>query len=908
MRRLRYASIVLAGSLLGIASCSSAPSEDGAAGADDTTSDVSASPAASACVTSATSRGETKLCASCECGSCSAESKQCFQSGDAAKDAACSALVTCERNQNCTGDACYCGNGIDQLGCLFKPQGPCVAQIDAAIGGHGLPAVWQARNAGATGPLARAEALVSCGRAQCDVPCASASTACSLDALACQDRICKVDVAREKQRQASSMSSPNPVIDQIAVDGQAVWHAGDAKRPVLKPGQTVTLSGHGFGSGVDIDFSKIMIGNSRVLETDLKMYDQALDLAKQVNYEKPHTHSTWDRDVVSWSDQSIVFRVPVHASHGPLVVQVQKRLPPNESLLRAGEPHMVVDAQTWRVTDPAFPQPCDVVSGVGDSAASAAIDVDVVNPSFPSLADKGRAIFWSYDYNIGVTHSLRNLDWHKVFTGGAVDPVTGQKADPLALFGAYPTVRGEVPDEAIDPYYFDPYPQPNPVPGFLLITPQLTAGWTRDSGYVGFRYAQASNPLKGLGEWIGFNCASCHGAKISYEKSPGNTITRIVPGLPNPAWSMKWSVLDQFTGIKGDEEGPRWAPGKQTVDKTALIYSIPQGTGEHTIVRSSSDGSHTDNDYQFSPIAIPNITHYMPIRRSLSHTESYVGFEGSYIHSEEPDGSMGSMGAESLQALTAYMTTLDQYDDDLRKVGMYRWLKSEGRLESEVGVIGEGAFVASSFDTYPKLAAHVARGRDIFAARCGSCHADKLDAHTSERMIRLDQVGRFFTPTIYQRQTQSIRVTFLRDLYWVQHRGLLTDGHVRTLRDLVDPARCTVGAPLYNSYYTLHAPADPGPAGPDFVEPYPATSRRGDVFRVAVGSASGNLFIERHRYFTKVPWDANYYYWDYQKMRAEYGPAELGTAGPIGMPDAPHPWCASAPDEIDDLLHYLLTL
>jgi hypothetical protein len=50
------------------------------------------------------------------------------------------------------------------------------------------------------------------------------------------------------------------------------------------------------------------------------------------------------------------------------------------------------------------------------------------------------------------------------------------------------------------------------------------------------------------------------------------------------------------------------------------------------------------------------------------------------------------------------------------------------------------------------------------------------------------------------------------------------------------------------------------------------------------------------------------YYWDYQKMRSEYGPAELGTDQPIGMPPAPHPWCAGAPDEIADLVEYRLTL
>jgi hypothetical protein len=66
--------------------------------------------------------------------------------------------------------------------------------------------------------------------------------------------------------------------------------------------------------------------------------------------------------------------------------------------------------------------------------------------------------------------------------------------------------------------------------------------------------------------------------------------------------------------------------------------------------------------------------------------------------------------------------------------------------------------------------------------------------------------------------------------------------------------------------------------------------------------------VERHRYFTTVPWDPTHYYWDYQAMRREYGPTELGTNQPIGMPAAPHPWCAGSAAEVDDLVLYLLTL
>jgi len=873
---------------------------------------------AGVCWSAATKAGDSTLCASCECGSCVDQTKACFSSGNAAEDARCLALVACEHRAGCQGDGCYCGTGIEAVICPTSPRGPCVAEMEAAIGKKGLANVWGARGAtGASNVLQRAETVVSCGQAQCGVPCAAPSAACDLGALSCQDRICSLDPALEAQRATSATALAQPVIDSITVAGKLAWRRGDTTRPMLKPGQEVVLTGSGFGQGVDVDFSKLMVGNARVLEKDLRMYEQRLDITKQVNYEINQLHSQWPRDVLRWSDQEIAFRVPLHASSGSLLVQVQKRLPPNASLLRPGETHAMVDAQSARVKDAAFAFTCDSVSGLDGTMAYTSVPVDVDNPGFTDLARRGREIFWGYDYNIGLAHALRNLDWKKVLSGAAIDPMTGLRADPQRLFGANPTNAGEVPSEATSDILFDPYPQPDPIPGFLLMFPQQLSGWTRNAGYAGYRSAQSNNPYLGPGEWIGFNCAGCHGYRLSYERAPGQQVTRVVPGLPNPRWSMKWAVLDNFKGIQDSEDGPRWAPGKANVDKTALIYSMPQGAGEHTLVRLVGEGSAVDNDYEFSPIAIPSVTHYLAIRRSLSHTESYVGFEGSYIHSEEPDGSLGSMGAPALQALTAYMSTLDQNDDELRRVGLYRWLAWEKRLGDEVGTgVTEGQFVQAGPDAFPKLTAHIQNGKAIYAARCGSCHSDGAGANTNEQMVRLDQVGRFFAPTIYQKGAQAIRTTFLRDLYWTQHRGLLTDGHVRNLRDLVDPARCTPGTPLYNAYYTLHPPQDPGSAGPDFPDAYPATGRKGDVFRVPRSPSTSaddqgarrNRFIERHKYFVKVPWDADYYYWDYQKMRVEYGPAEMGTAQPIGLPAAPHPWCAGSPDEVADLLHYLNTL
>ncbi|MCA9574678.1 MAG: hypothetical protein KC668_04550 [Myxococcales bacterium] len=873
----------------------------------------------SACYVAMHDRGVDAACASCLCGRCETPAQAC------AGNAQCVAAASCALENGCTGRDCYCGGS---LLCSVLPTGPCRDEYRAASGVTGWTRIQRVLSAGdPNNALVRAEAVAGCsGPADCGTQCSdeAADTCFFMNDEACQDRYCSVDTARELARAASAAAPATPVITRVRVNGTSRWTSGSTSPVVLAPGDRVVLEGTGFGAGPDVDFAKIMVGNSRVLETDLSMYEQRLNILDgpsapaQVNYELPETHSTWDRDVVSWTPTRVTFEVPVHVgAGGPIVLQVQKRIGTMESLTLPGTPHSVVDAQTLRITDREFDFACDVVSELGPVRTSNAIPTTINNPMFSDLVARGEEIFWSYDYNIGLAHAFRDLDWTRILDGTATDPVRGGPADPRVLFGAIPTVRGEVPDAAMDDVYFDPYPMANPIPGFLAVLGrQKLEGNTRDTGFVGYRYAESQHPFNGNGEWIGFNCASCHGYRVSYQRG-NDQITRVIPGLPNPNWSMKWTVLGEFEGVVGNEPGPHWAPGDGDIDKTSIAYHMPYGAGEHDMVRGSDEGSSTDNDYMFSPIAIPNVTNYMPIRRSLSHTESYVGFEGSYIHSEEPDGAMGSMDAVSLQALTAYMTTLREHDDDLRNVGLSRWLAHEGERDALVGAgVSEGQFVQRGWQDFPALSNRVAAGRATFETRCASCHSDGMGVNSNERMIRLDEVGRFFTPTIYQRHTQSIRATFLRDLYWVQHRGLLTDGHVRNLPELVHPDRCTSGTPLYDRYYTLHAPTPNMPnAGPDFPpDDRPGANPRGDVFRIprydgttAEGRAR-NLFVERHRYFTTVPWDPAHYYWDYQAMRRDYGPNELGTNQPIGMPDAPHPWCAGSGAEVDDLVLYLLTL
>ncbi len=775
-----------------------------------------------------------------------------------------------------------------------------------------------------------------------------------------QEEICSTDYNREAARYFSAAQGlSQPIIDRIKVNGVEVWTPGSTSVPTFKPGDIVALKGSNFGSGVDIDFSKIMLGNTRILETDLYIFEQELSVLDQVNYETTNQQDFWRKNVRYWDDNTIRFRVPDHASSGPLVVQIQKRIGANDSLIHPGQPHNVIDAQTSRIISDTFQHNCDVVSQLSDPVASAPIAVNVNNPGFPALYSQGEKIFWSYDYNIGLNHNLRNLDWWSIFNYLAWDPIANKPADPRELFGAYKTVRGQVPDVAIDDVYFDPYPQPTPVPGTLGIGSARFSGNTRNSGWVGYRSAEGNNPFTGPGEFIGFNCASCHSYQITYQDTNLQQKTRVFPGLPNPEWSVKWAVLQTplktFDGIYADEEGPSWDPGTSGVAKDMLLYHMPPGAGEHNMVRLNGEGSHVDNDYQFSPVAFPNVTNYMTIRRSLSHTESYVGFEGSYVHAEEPDGAVGSMRKAPLQALTSYMTKLDKDDNLLINIGMYRWLKQSGLLMSEtntgtktetytvmepqppkrtwwggyisqpdkevtytrqVPALEEGQFLAAGWQSYAPLSQSVSRGKQTFDRDCGACHNDGLGSNTNEKMIRLDEVGRFFAPTIYQKETQSIRATFLRDMYWVQSRGLLSDGHVRNMEDLVSPARCDANSDLYKQYYTLHAPVRPAPGSADQPITTPDLNRRGDVFRVPKSDYwtklergyKRNKFITRHKYFVTVDWDKDHYYWDYQKMRAEYGPAEMGTPGPIGMPASPHPWCAQSQGEVSDLVKYIMTL
>jgi len=138
-----------------------------------------------------------------------------------------------------------------------------------------------------------------------------------------QEEICTFDANREAERAASAANFPDPVIGSITVNG-ITSQPGDTTLPLLTPGDIVTITGSGLGNGPDIDFTKIMIGNVRVLETDLKMYQQNFAFEERANFEEPVLHDSWDKNILAWNDGEIQFRVPGHAARGPLKIQIQK--------------------------------------------------------------------------------------------------------------------------------------------------------------------------------------------------------------------------------------------------------------------------------------------------------------------------------------------------------------------------------------------------------------------------------------------------------------------------------------------------------------------------------------------------------------------------------------------------------
>jgi mono/diheme cytochrome c family protein len=738
---------------------------------------------------------------------------------------------------------------------------------------------------------------------------------------------------------------------------------------------------------------------------------------------------------------------------------------------------------------------------------AAAVPLRKTRPTMRSAAEQyayGERAYWAWDWNLGLPHLLLGVDWDGIFgfrydqrdplvelvrawkhkasgiarpaiePGGyqfpefnadgtvkqmrphkaMIDRITGQGIRPFPSFGAIPLLpepgaeRLIVPLVAFGTQAFDgPTPYPIEMALQLPLSKPLLQGETNPTGWAGYVYAEAANPIPGYGktgQWIGFSCVGCHAARVTYEYEPGGKrISRIFNGIPNPDWKATFLTLSgRAFGLALEEELPlnfirydhpagsqkrieaRWGArslhflkalglineqriagdmrllSKEPIDKTLLIYNLPPGATESTLFAPSNDPGDYANDYFFSPQVMPVITNHTPVRRALSRSELIDGFEGAYLHGEEPEGARGPMSSRSLQDLTLYSSTLHQEDELLRRIGLYRWLAykdlttlladagrptNEGTFVSRdypadsltrpagfpplseptsgLGTVRDAAMAESSGERaraepfareYPDLVGRLVHGAQLFKGSCARCHSPgnaglwtNEDMHPISSAGGSEPTGRYFSPTRWQRSTQSIRTAILENLFWVQQRGLLSDGHIvgnapnnmDALEILVSPDRCRApvtadgsvdlarASDLYKRLYTIrqgtgHSFRIPS-AGMRFEFYTRFGERPGTVQQIFAPKPDRMVtepearFVERHAYFTKL--DDGYYYWDYQKMRREYGILEFGldpkepqNASRIGgLPAAPHPWClpeGSPQVDIDDLVMFLLTL
>jgi len=110
-------------------------------------------------------------CETCQCTHCATEFLACSASGNTARDTACSSVEACAAKNNCSGQACYCGDANPlSLECSLRPNGACQREVESAAG-TGLSLVIDAQYNDPNSVLGRARALGECRRQNCASAC-----------------------------------------------------------------------------------------------------------------------------------------------------------------------------------------------------------------------------------------------------------------------------------------------------------------------------------------------------------------------------------------------------------------------------------------------------------------------------------------------------------------------------------------------------------------------------------------------------------------------------------------------------------------------------------------------------------------------------------------------------------------
>ena len=283
---------------------------------------------------------------------------------------------------------------------------------------------------------------------------------------------------------------------------------------------------------------------------------------------------------------------------------------------------------------------------------------------------------------------------------------------------------------------------------------------------------------------------------------------------------------------------------------------------------------------------------------------------------------------------------------------------------SGLGTVRDAAIAENSADSaladpfakeFPSLAGRIVHGAQLFKRSCARCHSPgnaglwtNEDMHPISAAGGSEPTGRYFSPTVWQRSTQSIRTAILENLFWVQRRGLLSDGHIvgnapdnmDGLELLVHPDRCLAplnadgsvdlrrASELYKRLYTIRQGADHSFRIPSAGMRFELYTRFGDKPGVARQGLAPKTGLAGHRsqrrgLSSAMPTSpnsttaiitgtirrcaANTAFWNSGSTPTD--PHDASRIG--GLPAAPHPWClpaGSSQMDIDDLVIFLLTL
>jgi hypothetical protein len=115
--------------------------------------------------------GSDDECTICACTVCTMRVTDCFGSGNATRDMGCTRVTECAREEDCSGDVCYCGSARDIIACGLFADGPCKDVIED-VGGTTNPLDIQDMGNDPNTALGRAKRLGQCTLQQnCDDAC-----------------------------------------------------------------------------------------------------------------------------------------------------------------------------------------------------------------------------------------------------------------------------------------------------------------------------------------------------------------------------------------------------------------------------------------------------------------------------------------------------------------------------------------------------------------------------------------------------------------------------------------------------------------------------------------------------------------------------------------------------------------